>query len=82
LESLNRELVLFEPHAVVSSQPNSVDPGNTVAWVELPVEPSSPGDICLDGNHVRADNLSLEELVSVLDEAEALLHRADLPDDG
>ena len=84
LEELERELVLFDPDAVVSSQPNSVDPtGNyRAAWVELPVEPSSPADICLDGNHVKAHNLALKELVSVLDGAEALLHQEDLPAEG
>jgi hypothetical protein len=74
LEQLKRELVLFAPHAVISSQPNSIDASNTVvAWVELPVEPSSPGNICLDGNHVKADNLTLVEVLRILDEAEALL---------
>ena len=74
LEQLKRELVLLDPHAVISSQPNGIDASNTVvAWVELPVEPSSPGNICLDGNHVKADNLTLVEVLRVLDEAEALL---------
>jgi hypothetical protein len=73
LEELNGELELFDPHAVVSSQPNGVDARNTVAWVELPVEPSSPAVICLDGNHVKADNLTLVGVLRVLDEAEALL---------
>ena len=84
LEELKEELVVFDPHAVVSSQPNRVDPtaNDRVAWVELPVEPSSPADICLDGNHVRSHNPTLEELVCVLDEAEALLHREDLAADG
>jgi hypothetical protein len=41
----------------------------------------SPADICLDGNHAKADHLPLVELVSVLDEAEALL-REDLPAEG
>ena len=77
LEELERELVVFDPGAVVSSQPNSVEAGTTVAWVELPVEPSSEADICLDGNHVRSDNLTLVELLSVLDEAEALVRRED-----
>ena len=79
LEELERELVVFDPGAVVSSQPNSVDPisGDRAAWVELPVEPSSEADICLDGNHVRSDNLTLVELLSVLDEAEALVRRED-----
>ena len=82
LEELERELVVFDPGAVVSSQPNSVEAGTTVAWVELPVEPSSEADICLDGAHVKAHNLALKELVSVLDGAEALLHQEDLPAEG
>jgi hypothetical protein len=43
LQELNSELALFDPEAVISSQPLSVDPtggGYRVAWVELPVEPS------------------------------------------
>jgi hypothetical protein len=39
LEDLKRELVHFDPHAVISSQPNSLDLGNgRAAWVELPAE--------------------------------------------
>jgi hypothetical protein len=80
LQELNSELALFDPEAVISSQPNSIDPtggGYRVAWVELPVEPSCAADICLDGNHVKLHNPTLVEVVSVLDEAEALLHRED-----
>ena len=74
LEQLKRELGLFDPHAVISSQPNGVDSSNNRAvWVELPAEPSSPADICLDGDHVKVDSLPLMELISILDEAEALL---------
>jgi hypothetical protein len=80
LDKLERELVLFDPQAVISSQPNSIDPSNNrVAWVELPAEPSCPADICLDGTHVKVHNPTLVELASVLDEAEALLLREDLP---
>ena len=75
-------MVPFDPHAVVSSQPTSIDPGSRAVWVELPVEPSSLAVICLDGNHVRARNPTLVEVLSVLDEAEALLHREDLPAEG
>jgi hypothetical protein len=72
-EHLTRELVLFDPDAVISSQPNGVDSSNNrTVWVELPAEPSSPADICLDGDHVKVDSLPLMELISILDEAEAL----------
>jgi len=74
LEELRQELVLFDPHAVVSSQPNSFDTTNTVeVWIELPVEPSSPAEICLGGKHEKASNLTLAEVLCALDEAETLL---------
>ena len=65
--------MLFDPRAVISSQPTSIDPGSRAVWVELPVEPSFSADICLDGNHVRARNPTLVEVLSALDEAEELL---------
>ena len=73
LEELGQELALFDPHAVVSSQSSSIDPANRAAWVELPAEPSSPADIYLDGKHVKGSNLTLAEVLCVLDEAEVLL---------
>ena len=84
LKHFESELEVFDPHAVVSSQPlSNIDPtNNRAAWVELPAEPSSPADICLDGNHAKAYNPTLGELVSVLDEAEALVLREDRPLDG
>ena len=73
LDELRKELVLFDPQAVVSSQPNGIDTTNTVVWVVLPVEPSSPAEFCLGGKHVKASNLSLAEVLCVLDEAKALI---------
>jgi hypothetical protein len=61
--------VPFDPHAVISSQPTSIDPGSRAVWVE----PSFSADICLDGNYVSACNPTLVEVLSVLDEAEELL---------
>jgi hypothetical protein len=50
LQELGKELVLFDPHVVVSSQPYRLDTTNTLAaWVELPVEPSSAAQIHLGG---------------------------------
>jgi hypothetical protein len=74
LEELGNELVLFDPHAVVSSQPYRLDTTNTLAaWVELPVEPSSPAEIHLGGKHLKASKLTLAEVLCLLDEAEGLL---------
>ena len=76
--------MVFDPQAVISSQPNSIDPSgnNRGAWVELPAEPSCPADICLDGNYVKVHNPALVELVSVLDEAEQLVVREELSANG
>jgi hypothetical protein len=74
LEELGKELVLFDPHVVVSSQPYRLDTTNTLAaWVELPVEPSSAAQIHLGGKHLKASKLTLAEVLCVLDEAEGLL---------
>ena len=81
LEKLERELVLFDPHAVVSGQASGLDPGNRTAWVELTVEPSYPADIRLDGGHTKTENPTLADVLSVLDEAEEQL-REDPPRDG
>lgn len=74
LEELAKELVLFDPHAVVSSQAYRFDTTNTVAaWVELHAEPSSAAQIHLGGKHEKASKLALVEVLCVLDEAEGLL---------
>jgi hypothetical protein len=79
LRELNSELLLFDPEAVVSSQPprvlDTTGGGYRAAvWVELPVEPSCAAQICLDGNHVKKlHNPTLVEVLCALDEAEALL---------
>jgi len=51
-----------------------LDTTNTLAaWVELPVEPSSPAEIHLGGKHLKASKLTLAEVLCLLDEAEGLL---------
>jgi hypothetical protein len=50
LEEQGKELVLFDPHAVVSSQPEPPDYTNTVAWVELPAELSTAAKIHLNAS--------------------------------
>ena len=83
LEATLRELEVtlerLEPHAVVCSRPSAEYPsGAKGAWVELPIEPASSGDICIGGEHEGAVNLELEEVLSVLDETEERLRRGAL----
>ena len=40
LEELKEQLERFEPHLVVSSEPNTVDPGSLAAWIDLSPEPA------------------------------------------
>ena len=72
LNVLGEEVARFDPHLVICSQPNTVDPGGRPAWVELPPDPERLAEICLDGERSEAINPALEELLSVVDETEKL----------
>ena len=83
LEATLRELKLalerLEPHAVVCSRPSTEYPrGAKGAWVELPIEPTRSGDICIGGDHEGAVNLELEQVLSALDETEERLRKGAL----
>ncbi len=79
LRELEAALERFEPHAVVCSRPSAEYPsGAKGAWVELPIEPTRSGDICIGGDHEGAVNLELEEVLSALDETEERLRKGAL----
>lgn len=65
-------MVRLEPHLVVCSQPNTVEPAGRPAWFELPPNPDRLAKICLDGERSEASNPNLEDLLWVLDETERL----------
>ena len=76
LRELEAALERLEPHAVVCSRPSTEYPrGAKGAWVELPIEPTRSGDVCIGGDHEGAVNLELEEVLSALDETEERLRR-------
>jgi hypothetical protein len=68
--ALKDEMVRFDPHLVVCSRPNAVDPNGRPAWFELPPDPSRLAVICLDGQRLEVANPALEKLLSVVDETE------------
>ena len=72
LGGLEEEAARFDPHLIICSQPNTVDPGSRPAWVELPPDPERLAEICLDGERSEVINPALEELLSVVDETERL----------
>ena len=73
LSVLGEQVKSFNPHLVVSSRKNSVDPGGRAAWYRLSPEPDKPSEACLGGRRWQRLNPTLEELLSFLDEVKALV---------
>ena len=73
LAEIGEHLESFDPHLVVSSGPNTVEPGGRAAWYRLSPEPDEPSEACLSGRRSHRPNPSLEELLSFIDEVEALV---------
>ena len=72
--ALKDEMVRFDPHLVVCSRPNAVDPNGRPAWFELPPDPGRLAVIWLDGQRSEVANPALEKLLSVVDETERLIN--------
>ena len=72
LAEIGEQLESFEPQLVVSSGPNTVDPGGR-AWYRLSPEPDEPSEACLGGRRWRRLNPPLEDLLSFIDEVEAFV---------
>jgi hypothetical protein len=73
LEALGERIERFDPHLVVCSLPNAVDPGGRLAWVELSVDPLQPSKICVGGRYSERTNPTLDVLLAVIDEVEELV---------
>ena len=73
LAEIGEQLESFDPNLVVSSQPNTVDPGGRVAWYRFSPEPDEPSEACLGGRRWRRLNPPLEDLLSFIDEVEKLV---------
>jgi hypothetical protein len=73
LAEMGEQVESFNPHLVVSSGPNTVDPGGRAAWYRLSPEPGEPSEACLGGQRWRRVNPPLDELLSFIDEVEALV---------
>jgi hypothetical protein len=73
LGALEAEVERLDPHLVVSSRPNTVDPGGRAAWYKLSHEPHEESDICLGGQRSGSHNPRLEELLRIIDQTEELV---------
>src|SRR5215212_5573799 len=75
LAEIGEQVESFDPHLVVSSRPNTVDPGGRAAWYRLSPEPDEPSEACLGGRYWQRPNPLLEELLSFIDEVEEFVAR-------
>ena len=73
LSVLGEQVKSFNPHLVVSSRKNSVDPGGRAAWYRLSPKPDKPSEAYLGRRCWQRLNPTLEELLSFIDEVEALV---------
>ena len=60
----------LDPDLVVSSRPNSVEPGGRTAWYRISPEPGEPSEVCVGGRRREVVNPGMEVLLSVLDETD------------
>jgi hypothetical protein len=70
---LGEQVKSFNPHLVVSSRKNSVDPGGRAAWYRLSPEPDKSSEACLGGRRWQRLNPTPEDLLSFIEEVEALV---------
>ena len=73
LATIGERVARFDPHMVVAGFPNAFDPGGREAWVELSPDPDRPSKVCVGGRRTEVPNPSVEDLVSVAEEAEKLV---------
>lgn len=73
LDALGEQIRHFDPQVVVSSRPNSVEPGGRLAWIELPLDPTRPAKICVGGRYSELSNPNLEVLLRVIKDTEKLV---------
>ena len=60
----------FDPDLVVSSLPNTVEPGRRTAWYALSTEPNEPSEVCVGGRRGEVVNPGMEGLLAIIDETE------------
>jgi F420-dependent methylenetetrahydromethanopterin dehydrogenase len=71
LGELREEIERFDPQFVICTQPNTLDPGGILAWVELSLDRNRPTKVCVGGRYSeRTALLGLEELLGIIDDAE------------
>lgn len=79
LRALEDEIDRVDPHLVICSRPNSIDPGGRAAWITLAPEPDAVSEACVAGRRRVLDNPGLEVLLEVVDETAEMVRTRRLP---
>ncbi len=77
LDALAQGIERLDPHVVICTRPNTVDPGRRPAWVVLPTAPIRPARICSGGRYSERVNPTVEVLLGIVDEVEERLTEAE-----
>ncbi len=77
LDALAQAVERLDPHVVICSRPNTVDPGRRPAWIVLPTHPTRPARICVGGRYSERANPTVEVLLGIVDEVEEQLTEAE-----
>jgi F420-dependent methylenetetrahydromethanopterin dehydrogenase len=75
-EELADGLSHLDPDLVISVHPASLDPGGRAAWVEyVPYEKKPAATVSLGGRRQELEEMTLEDLLWVVDQADELSRR-------
>jgi hypothetical protein len=72
LDDLEKEIERVAPDLVICSQPKAGDSRGALVWVEVPCDPTRPTAVCLEGRCSETTHLTLDDLISIVDAAEAI----------
>lgn len=73
LEEMEEKVKSFDPHVVICSKSNEVDPGDRPAWIEIAIETRELSELCLAGDCSQEINPDLSRVLSIIDELDSLL---------
>lgn len=75
VKALHEEVKRFDPHLVICSLPATS--AESIAWVELSLDPLRPSVVCVGGRRTEVRNPVLETLLEVIDQVEELVDADD-----
>jgi hypothetical protein len=70
LDALEEQIARFDPHVLICSRPNTIDPGRRLTRIEISLDLTQPTRVCRCGRYSELSTLSLEALLGAIDESE------------